>query len=216
MRRVRWAAFGLVLWMSAVVHADASVTRGAATAPGWCLARYLKEASRAAPASALPAPGKIVPFDLAPAKVQVELPDKWLGARIDGTLAQLGPVAVEGDAFTGWEPTLQLRWQSRAELETRIKAIISDFMGTTRPQIEVRAAKLGGKPVEELCAIVRRTAGHATTLDGVHHAMPDIVELVHGYLFTLGGKTLTAVYRLPPQFIDQQSLFERVLASLRF
>jgi hypothetical protein len=125
------------------------------------------------------------------------------------------PTASVEDEFTGWCAAFQVRWQTRAELETRVRAIRSDFMGTTRPRMETRPATFRGARVEEVCAIVWRTPGHATMLDGRHEPMPDIVELVHGYLIPVGDRTLGAVYRLTPQEIDQQPLWEQLLASVR-
>jgi hypothetical protein len=199
-----------MLWLG-VAHADSSVAKSAD--PGWCVARYLKELGQRAPTP--PPLSRLAPstVKLGADSVRFQLPAPLVVA-VHGELVQVGSgSAGEGDTFGGWEPTLQVRRQTRAELEARIRAIPSDFTGATHAQIEARPATRDGKPAEELCAIVRRTAGHATTTDGVHHAMPDIFELVHGYLLRDG--TIGAVYRLPPSALAQLPLWERVLDTLQ-
>jgi len=211
-------------WVVAVVllgwcnaRADSSVVKPAPADSGWCLARYLKESGQPAPKTAIAPVAKPASFTLGPALVRFDLPTPLTATLIDGQWVQVVPGAPNTlDQFTLWEPTLQVRWQTRAELEARVKAITSDFMGRTQALIEVRAATVQGKPAEELCAVVRRTPGHATLIDGTHRPMPEIVEWVHGYLFARGDRTLTAVYRLPPGALEQRAMWEQLLASLRF
>jgi hypothetical protein len=202
---------------SRVAVADVTVTRPPplATEPGWCFARYLKEAGRPAPKPLPAALERPATFKLGGATLSFKVPATLAAALVGNDLVQVGSgSAGTSDAFPGWEATLQLRFQTRAELEARIQTIVSDFTGTTRAQIETRVASLSGRSVEELCAIVRRTPGHATTSDGRHHASPDTLELVHGYLFSIDGKPFSAVYRLPAPSIDHVSRWERVLESL--
>jgi hypothetical protein len=136
---------------------------------------------------------------------------------IDRDYVQVEAAAEAGDAadaFGGWTAVLQVRRQTRAELDARLRAIRSDFMGRTRVRVETRAARFGERAAEEVCALVWRTPGHDTLLDGTHRPMPEIVELVHGFLIPLGDQTLGALYRLPPQAIADQPRWEQLLASL--
>jgi hypothetical protein len=211
----RACTIGAALLTAFAARADTSVAKPAASAPGWCLQRYLKDVKLEAPKPVPPATTRPVTIELPPDLLRIDLPNGWIRVRIDATLSQMGPDATGNDQFSSWEPTLQVGRQTRAALEARIKAIQSDFTGTTRAEIEVRPASFAGKPANELCALVRRTAGHATLIDGTHRPMPDEVELVHGFLFEVAGKSFTVYYRLPPGSLDQQPLYERILASLR-
>jgi hypothetical protein len=196
--------------------ADSSVAKPPGAQPGWCVARFFKESQRATP-TAPAANAKAKPFKLDTLGFELALPEGFAANRVqkDGSLQVGVKVIGTEDNFTDWPAVLQVRWQTHAELESRIKAIQSDFMGHTRPQIEWRTSTFQGKPAEEVCAIVRRTPGHATLLDGKHIPMPDIVELVRGYLIPVGDKTLGVVYRLNPQAIDQLATWDRMLESLR-
>jgi hypothetical protein len=213
MRRLLFSALVLA---SRAASADTSVGQPASVEPGWCLAQYLKEARRAAPPPATAMTTRTTSFRLGGVAVELDVPALLSAALIGEDVIQVAPGASGAeDEFPGWGPAFQVRWQTRAELETRVRAIRSDFMGTTRPRLETRPATFRGARVEEVCAIVRRTPGHATLLDGRHQPMPDIVELVHGYLIPVGDRTLGAVYRLTPQAIDEQPQWEQLLTSVR-
>jgi hypothetical protein len=211
-----WTGCCALVIAAQVARADSSVAQPASAEPGWCLALFLKETKRAAPAAAPAESARPASFTLGAVTVQLELPASFSAALVGRDVLQAGPGApTDSDAFAGWDATLQVRWQTRGQLKARVNAIPSDFTGTTRATIETRAARFQGKSAEELCAIVHRTAGHATTVDGRHHPMPDIVELVHGYLFPIGEQTLGAVYRLSPEAVEQQPSWERMLDSIR-
>jgi hypothetical protein len=197
--------------------ADASVTQaGAAAESGWCVALYLKEAKRAAPKAAAAAAGaKPAAVDASGASVRLELPATFTATVVERDVVQVAAGApIAGDAFGGWDATLHVRPQTRAELEARVRAIPSDFTGETHARITARAGTWRGAPADELCAVVERTAGHATMTNGQHHAMPPILELVHGFVRRIDGQSWSAAYRLPPQAIDQVALWEAVLASV--
>jgi hypothetical protein len=196
-----------------IARGDATPPVGVKADPGWCFARYLKETARAAPKPAPAAAQRTTSFKIGGATVHLELPAALPASLIGADLIQIGGGAGV-DEFPRWDATLQVRWQTHAELEARVNAIESDFMGKTRATIETRAGRWQGRPAEELCAIVRRTPGHATLTDGRHVPMPDSVELVHGFLVAVGEKTLGAAYRLPPGSLEQQPMWERILQAV--
>jgi hypothetical protein len=200
----------IALMLCGAAYADSSV--GKTTAPaetGWCLNKYLKATKRAVP-KPIATTVKPMSFKLGAIAVQLDMPEK-LAVAVSAAPDLIHVGDGKSDNFTDWPATLQIRPQTRAELDARIKAIQSDFMGSTRVEIEARPSKLG----EEVCAVVRRVPGHATLIDGRHVPMPDSLELVRGFVHTVGDKTLTAAYRLPPRDVDQVQWWDKILESLR-
>src|SRR5690348_8422178 len=100
---MRILALGSLVLGWQVAHADTSVMKPAA-APGWCVARYLKEAGRQAPASAPKSDAKPASFTLGTLRVSFELAAPLVAASLGGDLVQVVAGAPStSDAFTGWE-----------------------------------------------------------------------------------------------------------------